>query len=246
MREITEACHQMMAVARAPHISQGARAKWVSLIQEHLGVDGLVWGIGAFDASGQIDLGQSVVYGRSEDLFSDYQSVSQKDPVTTAFIQAPSQLQIFCTQSFYRSQANDDLLDLTAKHRIAHLALIGLPHAKGDDLLWMTLYRSEAHRPFDESEQNKIRFIVPMVLTLDMLTRSATPASVSTMPLSSCTPREREMVLAFAQGNSNRDIANRWHLSTATVRTHLRNAYKKLGVKNKASLVNLVVRNHND
>ena len=51
------------------------------------------------------------------------------------------------------------------------------------------------------------------------------------------TSREREVVLAVAEGLSNKRIGQRLNLSEGTVKVHLHNVYSKLGVKNRTALV---------
>jgi DNA-binding CsgD family transcriptional regulator len=50
------------------------------------------------------------------------------------------------------------------------------------------------------------------------------------------TPREREVALLAVGGRSSRAIANRLHLSTRTVETHLARVYRKLGITTRAEL----------
>jgi DNA-binding NarL/FixJ family response regulator len=49
--------------------------------------------------------------------------------------------------------------------------------------------------------------------------------------------REMEILLLVAQGLSNREIANALHLSEATVKRHLANAYPKMGVSSRGEAV---------
>jgi len=49
--------------------------------------------------------------------------------------------------------------------------------------------------------------------------------------------RERETLALIAEGLSAPDIARALHLSTATVKTHLRHIYEKLGVSERAAAV---------
>ena len=49
------------------------------------------------------------------------------------------------------------------------------------------------------------------------------------------TTREREVVRLMAQGATNADIAVRLHLSTATVKFHVTNIMRKLGVTNRTA-----------
>jgi two-component system nitrate/nitrite response regulator NarL len=58
--------------------------------------------------------------------------------------------------------------------------------------------------------------------------------------MNSLTSREREIVLALAEGLSNKEVGRRLSLSEGTVKVHLRTIYQKLGVKNRTALAVLV------
>jgi len=49
--------------------------------------------------------------------------------------------------------------------------------------------------------------------------------------------REREVLTLTAEGLTSPDIGRQLHLSPATVKTHLQNAYEKLGVSDRAAAV---------
>ena len=51
------------------------------------------------------------------------------------------------------------------------------------------------------------------------------------------TEREREIILKVVQGKSNADIAGELFVSIATVKTHLHNIYKKIGVNSRYDLL---------
>ncbi|MGH9136414.1 MAG: response regulator transcription factor [Acidimicrobiales bacterium] len=51
------------------------------------------------------------------------------------------------------------------------------------------------------------------------------------------TPREREVVALVADGLSNEEIAERWVVSNATVRTHVSRSMTKLNARDRAQLV---------
>ena len=57
------------------------------------------------------------------------------------------------------------------------------------------------------------------------------------------TERELEILALVAEGLSNREIAHRMGVSSATVKTHLYNGYGKLGVRRRTMAV-LVARQH--
>ena len=54
------------------------------------------------------------------------------------------------------------------------------------------------------------------------------------------TPRERDVALLAARGLANREIAERFVVSVRTIESHLAQAYRKLGVKDRTELSGLL------
>ena len=54
--------------------------------------------------------------------------------------------------------------------------------------------------------------------------------------MNSLTSCERDVVMALAEGLSNKDVGRRLNLSEGAVKVHLHNIYNKLGVKNRTAL----------
>lgn len=54
------------------------------------------------------------------------------------------------------------------------------------------------------------------------------------------TAREAEIAALILKGSSNMEIHEALHISMATVKTHILNLYRKLGVKNRVQLVNRI------
>lgn len=65
-------------------------------------------------------------------------------------------------------------------------------------------------------------------------------ASLSDKALS---PREKEVVVELAHGNSNKEIADKLCISEQTVKTHVYNVFRKLEVGNRIELTLYAVRN---
>jgi DNA-binding NarL/FixJ family response regulator len=55
--------------------------------------------------------------------------------------------------------------------------------------------------------------------------------------LDALTPRERQVLIAVAQGRSNREIAETFFLSESTVKTHVGRLLQKLGARDRVQLV---------
>ena len=60
--------------------------------------------------------------------------------------------------------------------------------------------------------------------------------------LQNLTIREREIALAVSNGKSNRQVADLYAISEATVKTHLTNIFRKLDVSDRVGLVLLLKR----
>jgi DNA-binding CsgD family transcriptional regulator len=56
----------------------------------------------------------------------------------------------------------------------------------------------------------------------------------------SLTDSELKVVNLIAEGATNRDVATQLHLSLHTVKTHVRNAFAKLGINSRAQLAHLM------
>jgi PAS domain S-box-containing protein len=56
-------------------------------------------------------------------------------------------------------------------------------------------------------------------------------------PSETLSPRELDVVRLIAMGGTGREIANELHISPDTVRTHVRNAMRKVGARSRAQLV---------
>lgn len=71
-----------------------------------------------------------------------------------------------------------------------------------------------------------------------------TPKVPTQKPSEALSPREMEVLDLTSQGKSNADIANELFLSQHTVKTHLYNLYRKLGVVNRTQAVHWYQENH--
>jgi DNA-binding CsgD family transcriptional regulator len=75
-----------------------------------------------------------------------------------------------------------------------------------------------------------LHYYLPVPMALDDL-------SAAFLSRYGITDREREIILKVIQGKSNADIASELFISLATVKTHLHNIYKKIGVESRYDLV---------
>lgn len=74
------------------------------------------------------------------------------------------------------------------------------------------------------------------------LVASDEPAGARPQP-PGLTPREREVLRLLAQGATNERIAEAMHISGHTVKTHVYNAYRKIGVENRVQAAHWTTKN---
>ncbi|ALJ21699.1 helix-turn-helix transcriptional regulator [Microbacterium sp. No. 7] len=86
--------------------------------------------------------------------------------------------------------------------------------------------------------------IIALAEREDMLDRPATPASdaLGTAWLEALTPRETDVLRLLADGGTNQAIAERLVISPDTVKSHVKNILRKLGVSNRAQAVAVYLR----
>ncbi len=108
----------------------------------------------------------------------------------------------------------------------------------GDSIGDIRIWRKNGHSDFDRDEVGLLSLIAPgftqALRRIEGRTQLKTHASPASAKLS---PRETEVVEFAAQGLADKEIARRLNLKFATVRTHLDNAFSKLGVRNRTQLV---------
>ncbi len=84
------------------------------------------------------------------------------------------------------------------------------------------------------------RYLSPMVADQVVDGYLRVEKTINKTPLESLTKREREIVNLLAEGKSDRDISQILCISPHTVRVHLSNIMKKLGVKNRLEMLSFL------
>ncbi|MFB9904935.1 response regulator [Allokutzneria oryzae] len=69
-----------------------------------------------------------------------------------------------------------------------------------------------------------------------------TEAAATRRPADGLTPREAEVLALIARGLSNSEIAKELYIGEATVKTHINNAFAKIGARNRADAVRYAYR----
>ncbi len=88
--------------------------------------------------------------------------------------------------------------------------------------------------------QNYVSPAVTRVLVESLITRRANPRSLD--PFQTLTEREREVFQLAAEGNTNRQIADKLGVSVKTIKAHRANMMAKLDIHDRGELVKLAIQ----
>jgi DNA-binding CsgD family transcriptional regulator len=110
---------------------------------------------------------------------------------------------------------------------------------QGQNLGDMRIWRDKRRENFSLDELRLLDMLQPAFVTA--LARAQRPAKTQDLPLNTLsqrlTPREQDTARLVMLGLPDKEIARALQISTTTVRTHLENAFRKVGVSNRAALV---------
>ncbi len=65
----------------------------------------------------------------------------------------------------------------------------------------------------------------------------------SSPPIEGLTPQELRVLRMVGEGLGNQDIADRMHVATSTVRSHLKQVYRKTGLASRAEAITFAIQN---
>ncbi len=117
------------------------------------------------------------------------------------------------------------------QHRVVDVVEI-LAWVDGRPAAGLSLLRDGLLGRFDALELERL---LPLHGLMQMAARQLPPTAPDR--LAGLTPREREIALLLRDGACNKTLARQLQLGLPTVKTHLINLFRKLGVRNRTELV---------
>jgi DNA-binding NarL/FixJ family response regulator len=165
---------------------------------------------------------------------------SSFETVQVAVALPPSLVQIGVTKLL--TQANIPFIDVDRLATRVHLLnvcvvltdLEGMEHLRSHVPPSIRMMVLADEHPDGLSSQ--VRVISPLENPSTIITQLTSFADLKpTNPV--LTKREREMLTLVAQGFQNNEIGERCFVALATVKSHLQNAFRKLGARDRASAV---------
>ena len=110
---------------------------------------------------------------------------------------------------------------------------------QGQNLGDMRIWRDKRRDNFTPDEMRLLDMLQPAFVTA--LARAQRPTQTHDLQLNTLcqrlTAREQDTARLVMLGLPDKEIARTLQISTTTVRTHLENAFRKVGVSNRAALV---------
>ena len=228
----TRLMSQIMQVLAEPHQEHEIRQQVGELIMQLMQAQfyaSFVWNAdcNAFMDTVQINMDPSNI--------ADYEAYYQfNDPITPSMqryqvaVRASDVLpqhELMQTEFFNDFLAKDGLhwgVNLYAWHR---------GHNIGDMRIW----RDKRRENFTDDEMRLLDMILP-AFTASLSRARAMDKPSSVLTNTNLSPRELQVAQSASTGLGDKEIARQLGISPATVRTHLDNAFKKLGINNRSVL----------
>ncbi|MBD8576944.1 helix-turn-helix transcriptional regulator [Pseudomonas syringae] len=118
------------------------------------------------------------------------------------------------------------------RHQVVDVVEV-IAQVDGRPLLGISLLRCEGQGLFQPHELDSL---LPLHGLMQMAAHSL-PQATETDRLQGLTPRERQIAVLLQDGASNKHLARQLGLGLPTVKTHLINLFRKVGVKSRTELV---------
>jgi DNA-binding CsgD family transcriptional regulator len=109
---------------------------------------------------------------------------------------------------------------------------------QGQNLGDMRIWRDRRRDDFSDDELRLLDMLLPAFVTALVRAQNRQPAGQQLNLLANrLTAREQDIARLVMLGKSDKEIARHLQIAGTTVRTHLENAFRKVGASNRASLI---------
>lgn len=217
----------------------------LSLVKTQIHFRSAMWGTYEMTDDG-IVVNSVHLHNEPLEILQDWAPLHRRDPMICDVAANPGRARIFHAPATHADPP--EMLGFT--RRYGHINALAIAEAgrnfaggrmQGE---WVSLYRAEEHDRFVPDDQHNMEQLMPHLAEALAINRmlEQKPQLLEIRrgsPLSRLSGRELEVARFFGQGQSHKEIALRLEISPSTVRNFLSNAYKKLGINNKAELAGL-------
>lgn len=213
-------------------------------LERRIGFDGLIWGGGERQKDGLLVINKFLLTGRPQGLVLDYPASAAADPVSTNFLAAPTKLQNVSTHKFYTHPSQRGIREYLDHYHVRHLQLVGSVAPITAAYSWIVCYREDERRAFSPDQEAAVNNAISMTLLGEQLQLAAhrqlameelvNASTDQGLGLSNLSPRQLQVLHYIEQGWSNKLIARHLTISENTLKTHLKNLFRALGVHSRS------------
>lgn len=212
-----------------------------------VGFDGMVWGEGHLqDRSSGVAIDHAVLIDRPWALVEGYAEIASEDPIARAFLSTPHLPLAESIARPHHHRLQPQVQDFLLGFGVGHLVLCGRPMGEST-IRWLTAYRQPKDPAFKARDVRLLWSLLPLWNQAWEVCRARNrvtrPRQVQSPSMASeaagrhlpepLTSRQTAVLQELAQGLRYAEIASRLHLSVDTVRSHVRQIYLRLGVRNR-------------
>jgi DNA-binding CsgD family transcriptional regulator len=228
----TRLMSQIMQVLAEPHQEHEIRQQVGELIMQLMQAQfyaSFVWNAdsNAFMDTVQINMDPSNI--------ADYEAYYQfNDPITHTMQRyqvAVKASDVLPQRELMNTEFFNDFLAKDGLHWGVNLYAWHKGHNIGDMRIW----RDKRRDNFSEDEMRLLDMILP-AFTASLSRARAMDKPSSVLTNTNLSPRELQVAQSASLGLGDKEIARQLGISPATVRTHMDNAFKKLGINNRSVL----------
>lgn len=213
-------------------------------LERRIGFDGLIWGGGERQKNGVLAINKFLLAGRPEGLVLDYPTAAPADPVSTNFLASPTRLQNVSTHKFYTHPTQRGIREYLDHYHVRHLQLVGSVTPATSTYSWIVCYREDERRAFSPEQEAAANNAISMTLLGEQLQLAAhrqlameeliNASPDQSQELLDLSPRQLQVLHYIEQGWSNKLIARQLAISENTLKTHMKNLFRALGVHSRS------------
>jgi DNA-binding CsgD family transcriptional regulator len=227
---------QIMQTLAEPHEETEIREIMGDLVMQLLGAQyyaSYVWQPGSQSFSQPIQINMDPMNLRAYENY--YQFHDPITPLMQRYQVAVRATDVLAHEALQKTEFFNDFLNKDGLYWGVNL----YAWHQGQNLGDMRIWRDKRRENFSLDELRLLDMLQPAFVTaLARAQRSTQPHDLQLNTLSQrLTPREQETARLVMLGMPDKEIARALQISPTTVRTHLENAFRKVGVSSRAALV---------
>lgn len=227
---------QIMQILAEPHEEQEIREVVGDLVMQMLNAQfyaSFVWQADSLQFSKALQINMDPENLRSYERY--YQFHDPITPLMQRYQVAVRATDVLPLESLKQTEFFNDFLNRDGLYWGVNL----YAWHQGQNLGDMRIWRDRRRENFSDDELRLLDMLQPAFVTALARAQSKSHAATQQLNMLSerLTTREQDIARLVMLGRSDKEIARELQIASTTVRTHLENAFRKVGANNRASLI---------